>query len=258
VGIFLAVVWEIAGLVDLRVAWRRFAAVGAALLLLGFAWVARLQVGYWRNSVALYERALAVTTDNAFIESSLGSLLSGGGQFAEALPHLSNAVRIDPSSAHARIDLGRALDQQGNRKDAMAAYDEAERLIRPDDGRSYFYLGVSLAQAQQLAKALDNFNKAVALDPNDVGARSNAAAALLGLGRAEEAIPHFEALIKANPNSPMIHNNFANALAKVGRLPEAKVEYERALQLDPGFQPARRNLDRIDQFMKQVPAGSGS
>jgi tetratricopeptide (TPR) repeat protein len=253
VGIFLALVWEIAGLLDRRVAWRPAAAVGTALLLAVFASVAHAQVAFWRNSVAVYERALAVTTDNAYIESSLGSLLTNQGQFDQALPHLSNAARLDPSSAHTRIDLGRALDKQGNRKDALAAYDEAARLIRPDDATNYFYLGVSLAQAQQLEKALDNFNKAIALDPSYFAAHANAAIALMGLGRAGQAIPHFEAVTQANPNSPVAHNNLGNALASVGRLPEARAEFAQSLQLDPNFQPARRNLDRIDQFMKQTP-----
>jgi Flp pilus assembly protein TadD len=252
VGIFLAVVWEITALLDRRASWRWAAAVGAASLLLGFAWVARLQVGFWRNSVALYERALAVTTDNPFIESSLGSLLSNRGQFDQALPHLANAVRLDPSSAHVRIDLGRALDKQGKRKDALEVYDEAARLIQTDDAANYFYLGVSLARAQQLAKALENFNKALALDPSYFAAHANAGIALMELGRAEEAIPHFEAVTQANPNSPISHNNLGNALARTGRLPEARAEFVHALQLDPGFQPARGNLDRLDQFMKQT------
>jgi tetratricopeptide (TPR) repeat protein len=253
IGIFLAVVWELAGLLDRRVAWRPAAAVGTAVLLAALASVAHAQVGFWRNSVTLYERALAVTTDNAYIESSLGSLLSTQGQFEQALPHLSNAVRLDPSSAHARIDLGRALDKQGDRKGALAAYDEAAKRIRPDDATNYFYLGVAMVQAQQLAKALDYFNKTLALNPNDSAAHANAALALMGLGQAQDAIPHFEALTRANPGSPIAHNNLGNALASVGRLPEARAEFARAVELDPNFQPARRNLDRIDQFMKQTP-----
>jgi tetratricopeptide (TPR) repeat protein len=253
VGIFLAVVWEIAGLVDQRVAWRRVAAVGATLLLLGFAWVARLQVGFWQDSVTLYERALAVTTDNGYIEASLGSLLAGQGKFDEALPHIKNAVRLDPSSAHARIDLGRALDKLGNRKDALAAYDEAARLIHTDDATNYFYLGVSMAQAQQLAKALENFNKTLALNPNYFAAHANAAIALMALGRAEEAIPHFEAVTQANPKSPVAHNNLGNALAAVGRLSDARTEFTQALQLDPKFEPARRNLEHLGQFVKPGP-----
>jgi len=253
VGIFLAVVWELAGLLDRRVAWRPAAAVGTALLLAAFASVAHGQVAFWRNSVAVYERALAVTTDNPYIESSLGSLLTNRGQFDQALPHLSNAARLDPSSARARIDLGRALDKQGDRKGALAVYDEAARLIHPDDATNYFYLGVSMAQAQQLARALDYFNKSLELDPNNFAAHANAAIALMGLGRAQEAIPHFESLTRSNPKSPIAHNNLGNALAAVGRLPEARAEFAQALQLDPDFQPARRNLDRIDQFMKETP-----
>jgi tetratricopeptide (TPR) repeat protein len=252
VGIFFAIVWEIAGLVDQRVAWRRAAAVGAALLLLGFAWVARLQVGFWRNSVALYERALAVTTDNAYIEASLGSLLAGQGKFDEALPHIKNAVRLDPSSAHTRIDLGRALEMKGDRAAAMTTYKEAAKLIGPDDAQNYFYLGVSMIQAKRLADALDNFNKALAVDPSFFPAHSNAAVALMQLGRAEEAIPHFEALLKANPKSPVVHTNLGNAFAALGRVPEARAEFEMALQLDPNFQPARRNLGQLDQLMQQA------
>ena len=253
VGIFLAAVWEIDALVGPRVAWRRVAAVGAAVLLIGLAWVARRHVDFWRNSVALYERALAVTTDNAFIESSLGSLLSAQGQSDAAIPHLQNAVRIDPSSARARIDLGRALEKKGDRIAAMNAFNEATKLLSPDDVGTVFYLGASLMQAQRLSQALVCFNKVLELDPSYTAAHGNAAVALMGLGKPDEAIPHFEALIQANPKSPAAHLNLGNAFASVGRLPEARAEFNQALQLDPNFQPARRNLERINQGATQAP-----
>jgi protein O-mannosyl-transferase len=244
VGIFMAVVWEVAGLVDRRVVWRRAAACGTAVLLLGFGWVAHAQVGLWKSSVVLFEHALAVTTDNDMIENNLGSVLLDAGKVDEAVTHFSNAARIRPDYTDAQLNLGLALGRQGKLEEALAAYDNALKL-HPDGADIYFGRGVALARTGRFAEALADFEKTARLDPGYFQAHANAGLVLMKLGRQAEAIPHFREAARLNPGSAQAHNNLGDALASTGLYEEARQQFLLALQIDPGLQPARRNLERL-------------
>src|SRR5258707_14470749 len=101
IGLFVVVAW---GSVDLLARWRHrnvLLAAAAGVVLCGCALAARRQVGYWRNSVALWEHALDVTTANYRAESNLAHALARQGRLAEAEAHYVAALRIQPDFAEA-------------------------------------------------------------------------------------------------------------------------------------------------------------
>ncbi|HEY7315369.1 MAG TPA: hypothetical protein VH643_38915 [Gemmataceae bacterium] len=94
IGLFLAVVWGLAELVErvrLPVLVPRL--VGAVVL----GWLTFLthaQIASWRDSSALWEQALRVTQDNDFAHEHLAQYHHRRGQAAEAQFHLDEAFRI--------------------------------------------------------------------------------------------------------------------------------------------------------------------
>jgi tetratricopeptide (TPR) repeat protein len=94
IGLFLAITWELA---DRVVRWRIPALVSraaAALVLGGLAALTWMQLGYWRDSVALWERALAVTRDNDFAHEHLSVAYRQVGRIDEADFQMIEAIRI--------------------------------------------------------------------------------------------------------------------------------------------------------------------
>jgi Flp pilus assembly protein TadD len=67
-------------------------------------------------------KMLAAGRDNALLRFSLGSEHLKAGDNAAAIEHLRAAVRQDPAYSAAWKLLGRALDQNGQAQDALAAY----------------------------------------------------------------------------------------------------------------------------------------
>lgn len=61
---------------------------------------------------------------------------------------------------------------------------------------------------------------------------NNRGAALMALGRAEEAVGDYSQAIDLDPSLPQAFSNRGNALTKLGRYPEALEDYDRALELD--------------------------
>ena len=103
-------------------------------------------------------------------------------------------------------------------------------------------LGIALAAAGRPAEAIEQFGRAVALNPDYAEAHDNLALALAGVGRTAEAIGHYERALQLKPDYPDACANLGVALATSGRLPEAIAQFRRALQLNPNFVQARNNL----------------
>ncbi len=169
VGIFIMAAWGIPAIAE-RVIKQR-AARTAVLLVLGAAAVLALaaqahrQVGYWRSSTALFERALSVTGDNYFAEANYAAALEAEGRLDEALEHYRKAARIRPGDYEAPLGIGTVLTRQFK-------YAEAEEYLR----------------------------KAVSLAPADAKARNNLGGLLLAQGRVAEAIEQFEEALRINPD----------------------------------------------------------
>ncbi|HZT83266.1 MAG TPA: hypothetical protein VFA26_23755, partial [Gemmataceae bacterium] len=94
VGLFVAVAW---GLGEGAGRWcvpRLVSGAAAALVLGGLAALTWVQVGYWSDSVTLWEHTLAVTQDNDRAHQHLAACYHKCGRQAEAEAHLSLAYRI--------------------------------------------------------------------------------------------------------------------------------------------------------------------
>jgi len=113
---------------DARATW---AASIAALAILGCAGATRHQLQYWRNSLALFGRAVAVTEGNYIAEEDLGVALAKSGAREQARAHIEEALRIKPDHANAHFNLGLWLAMEGKWAKAAAQYREAIRL-RPN------------------------------------------------------------------------------------------------------------------------------
>ena len=119
VGIFAAAAWGVADLARRRRAVA--AGLGAAAAVFLAAVTAR-QVGFWRDSVALFERADEVA-DRADprIKFGLGKSLVNAGQFEEGEAFLSQAIALSPGHYDAYFCLGRAYLIDGKGRDERAA-----------------------------------------------------------------------------------------------------------------------------------------
>ena len=71
--------------------------------------------GRWHDSRLAYEQAIRFKPWDARYQGMLGNLMVGEGNVTGALPHLFQAVEIDPKSAEFHTNLGYGLAQRGHR-----------------------------------------------------------------------------------------------------------------------------------------------
>jgi len=188
IGIFVALVWGSAQLFDAAIArglQRRAGIATLATLLLALTLtsigITRAQLGHWRDSVTLFERALAVEERNPVAHNELALAHVRGGRVEHALPHYLRAIELWPDYAEAHNNLGGALAQRGELAPAVAAHRRALALA-PQYPEAANNLGVALARQGRFDEAIESLERALELRPAYGKAHANLAAVLLENG----------------------------------------------------------------------------
>jgi protein O-mannosyl-transferase len=109
-------------------------------------------------------------------------------------------------------------------------------------------LGSVLLERDDLNGAIDHFQKALALKPDDAGTHSSLALAWALVARAnrdkpsDEVIDHYRKALEVHPDDAEAQDSLGTALVQRGQFNEAIVHYRKALELKPDFMSARSNL----------------
>jgi len=239
-GLYLVISGSLAGWVQHRPELKRAVVGGVMIVLLGLLPITWKQVSVWRNSLGLYEHALAVTENNASAHINLGAFLQKRGQFEEAITHYRQALEIKPDDVEAHRNYGAALVELGRPLEALRYYQEAVR-IRPADAKSHMDWGVASLAAGQSGQAIARFEQALRIKPEYPDAHYNWGAALLASGQPEEALVQYQKALRSKANFAEAHLGCGNALQRMGRATQAIAHYQEALKIKPDFVEAHNN-----------------
>lgn len=244
IGLFIMIAWG----VPERLARYRFARITLPLTVVGLLsalmLVSSLQVRHWRNSIVLYEHALAVTENNYLVHNNLGTVLEKNGNLAEATAHYAEAVKIKLDYALAHNNLGEIKARQGMAQEAMGHYYQALKS-KPDYPKPYNNLGIELAKQGKLQVAVFYFSQALKIEPSYADAQCNLGAVLTTQGKVDEAMAHFSEALRIDPDFARAYNNLGEALFRRGELDEAAFHFSRALEIEPAYAEARCNLGAV-------------
>jgi tetratricopeptide (TPR) repeat protein len=218
VGLFIMFAWGVPELlkrVPLRAVLLPAGSVALLAVCLAMTW---RQVGYWRNGVALFSHALAVTTNNAVGHSLLGSAWARKGNHAEAVEQYRASLRINPDNYLVQNHLGGELLLTG-----------------------------------QMPAAMEAFRAGLRLKPEYAPLRFNLANVLADAGQTDEAIAEMEMALRIDPKYVKAHLNFGRLLARQGKTDDAKLHFAEALRLDPQNARVRESVDRLLAEQRTTP-----
>lgn len=132
---------------------------------------------------------LAGLTDPVAL-ANLGMRLIEAGRPVDAEAALRRAARLLPGHPVVAYGLGLALQAEDRLDEAAEFYAEA-LAARPDLAPAWNNLGNIHKELQEPERALDCFERALAIAPDDARAHFNRALALLALGRRDEGWREF-------------------------------------------------------------------
>ncbi len=101
--------------------------------------------------------------------------------------------------------------------------------------------GFILLLMERFQDALNDFDRALDINPNYASAWSNKGLVLSDLNRQNEAIAAFDRALDINPNDVNTWNNRGIILYQLGRKNDALSSFERAIEIDNNYQPAIEN-----------------
>ncbi len=160
-----------------------------------------------------------------------GVTLSDLKRYEEELAAYEQAIRLDPTDAHAYFYKGNALYMLKRYEEALGAYEQAIRLD-PTDADYYYMKGHLLYNLKRYKEALAAYEQAIRLDPNYVHAYNGKGNALSDLKRYEEALAAYEQAIRLDPNFAYAYENKGDVLSDLKRYKEAEQAFEKARQLE--------------------------
>jgi Flp pilus assembly protein TadD len=118
----------------------------------------------------------------------MGLLSLAANQFDHAVEWTSRAIRCDPKPLYL-TSLGTALLAQARFEEALQVFDKAVQL-KPDDAELWTNLGGALVKAGRPADAVLSFQQTLRLNQRHWDAACRSGLLLLDLKRYQEAIRH--------------------------------------------------------------------
>jgi protein O-mannosyl-transferase len=235
IGLLVATAWSFSG---------RVAAAAGAVAVVACAIVSWRQLPVWKDGVALFTHAIAVTENNFVAHDNLGIEFDRRGRYDEALEHYRGTLRIKPGDRHgeanyaqANFDKGERLFAAGKLDDALAVFREGLRY-RPRNALAHAGTGLILSQQQQLPAAIAALRRAVEIDPTLAKAHMGLGVALAWSGKPAEARKSFEDTLRYDPKNVEAHYDLGMVMAALGDERKALDLFDEALKIKPDFAPA--------------------
>ncbi len=97
----------------------------------------------------------------------------------------------------------------------------------------YYHRGLAYLAMGRIDRALDDFNRAIALDPSDYYAYINRGYAYSNLGQTDKALADFDNAIALNPRSCEAYTNKGMVYGKAGLFDKAIEQFNKAIDIKP-------------------------
>jgi len=177
-----------------------------------------------------------------------------------------DTVRKQPEDALAWMNFGNALLVVERDEEARNALENALRLSHAEEpalelpdrtvaGLAYYNLGNLYRRGNDLERAREMFQRAIAAQPNFLSPRMNLVIVLLKQKQLDAAEVEARELLALEPQDFRVLNLLGVIVAQKGNSEAAGRLFTEALAIDPGFLEAQRNLERIE---RQRLAAQGS
>src|SRR5438270_10880196 len=179
------------------------------------------------------------SSPNVFdVEHFLGVIKLMQGRFSDAEIHLRAAVGLNGSSDEALSNYGYALKALNRPQEALAYFTRA-LAVNPRNPLTYYNRGSILAEsARNYPEAIDQFDKAIAFNPNFADAYSSKGNCLEKLKRYEDALVAYDKALSIRPDLETAWLGRGNVLRNLKRYDEAFATYDKALSVKPDLEDA--------------------
>ncbi len=149
------------------------------------------------------------------------------------LPYLkgmTNLSMLENKRAHAEVAV------------SFATQLLSEQSLKGEErSNTHYQRALAYTALQENAKAIGDYQQAIRITPNHLGARVDLGGAFAAAGQNAAAMNAYNDAVKAFPNLPLVYNNRGFFQQSIGKADEAILDFTKALELDPNFLEAIAN-----------------
>jgi tetratricopeptide (TPR) repeat protein len=209
--------------------------------------VARERMGDFTGAIEQYERALQIDPNYIGAYENLAKLRLGQGEKIEQRKILEKLIELDPNNVIHLNNLSVLLMETGNREDDERAnallskaffLDQHDKFVLKNLGRLAF-------RYNQLNQALDFFEQAIFIAPEDVGLRELRVNLFNRMKRLDLALDECKELLRIDEENSFAYNELGVLYGKLGDQKSEENTYRKGLEKDANNPDLHNNLGVI-------------
>lgn len=205
--------------------------------------VAYKRLGFFQKAIEHYTKGIQENATYSAFYSNLASIYQVHHEYKTALGYLVQALNIDATATLFMriIELCKLL------KEPKRAFEYAQLAVKtlPKAYESHLLLGNLFSEWKQYAKAVECYQRAIALDSTKTQAFNNIGVAYKELEQFDLARNAYEMVLKLNPDDSAVYNNYGNLLRHCKETQKAIAYLEHSIKLNPTYADAYSNLGAI-------------
>lgn len=151
-------------------------------------------------------------------------------------------------------DKAKELSKQGEdkyqREDYTGAIEDFNEALwlDPNNAQAYNYRGLAYLNLGGTPDTIEDLNEAPSSTPSILTSDSNQGNGFSELGNIQSAIEDFNHSLRLAPNNAQVYNNRGLGYLRLGNIPEAIEDFNQAIEIDPNYAQAynHRGLARTE------------
>jgi tetratricopeptide (TPR) repeat protein len=243
-------------------------------------------MGSYRDAVLDFSRSLELRADNPqdYFNRGYSTLQNGG--YRQAIEDFDKAARLDPNYAPIFSNRGYAYQKSGNYDQAISDFSRALDLIQTDQSASsyryrypdaqlnnvaasfqpffmYYNRGLSYSASGKYRPALEDFNTAAGLAPQNAEAFASRGQAYQQIGKMEQAQADYQRAIELDGRLADAYFGRGSVSEQSGNIPAAISDYTKVIDIKPDFARAyysrgllRTQINIVEPGMTDIKAAA--
>jgi CheY-like chemotaxis protein/thioredoxin-like negative regulator of GroEL len=193
-----------------------------------------------------YQKAVSLVPKFIKAQDSLARVHLAQGKPELAAKHLQAAVAISPRNIQRQLNLGQALLQAGRPEEARRVLSGITRHVEPKERPEVArQVGETLLEAGLDEDAQLAFQEGIESDPDDIHLYNRLGIAFRKQGKTREAIDNYRRALQIDPENEILLYNLARAYHEGGDLDLAGAAMKRALAINSEFEEAQEFLVKV-------------
>lgn len=220
----------------------------------------------YHHAESVLKRVLSQTKRYADVQNMMGVIQHADGRFSSAITHFKKAIEINPRYTEAIMNLAVLYNDLGQYKDAKKLYDQLKKqpktkgqtiepVLRGKLSNMHMEVGDIYRATGAHKLAIEEYDKALSLNPNYVDIRTKLGQSLREDGQVTKAVKELKIALKNKSGYAPARVQLGLAYYAQGKMNDAKKEWKTALDKDPDNEHAKMYL-RLMNAMENTPASS--